>query len=150
MGWLAEMLRRGEGCAKNWRQAALWAAKAAAAPRTCDLILEDARLALKRGKTKSLDCDFNQLCYSLGWGLYWYHYGSTKEWTDCSEEDKAFGTRCLNFYCCCVELQQKSIYTFLLFWNRTVGVKDVGVMMGKLVWEGREENLLQGFEGRSE
>jgi hypothetical protein len=29
-----------------------------------------------------------------------------------------------------------------LFWNQTVGVKDVGVMIGKMVWEAREDNLV--------
>ena len=55
------------------------------------------------------------------------------------------GLRCLDCYCSCAERQQDSICTFLLSWNRTIGVKDVGAMIGKLVWEGREENLLKSF-----
>jgi hypothetical protein len=92
----------------------------------------------------------NQLCYTLGWGLYWYQYGS-EEWKGFIRDGKnAFGNRCLDYYCSCVELRQKSICTFLLCWNRSVGVKDVGHMIGKMVWEGREDNLLKGFEFRSE
>jgi hypothetical protein len=35
---------------------------------------------------------------------------------------------------------------FLWFWNRVVGVKDVGVMIGKMVWNGREACLIKQFD----
>jgi hypothetical protein len=63
---------------------------------------------------------------------------------------KDFGRHCLDFYCSCVELQQKSILMFLLCWNQTTGVKGPGQMIGKMVWEGRQDNLVKEFEARSE
>jgi hypothetical protein len=63
-------------------------------------------------------------------------------------EENAFPDLCLDYYCFCVELQQKSIFTFLLCWNQTVGVKDVGVLIGKMVWAGREDNLLKALEAK--
>jgi TPR repeat protein len=106
--------------------------------------LEDAQLALEKGMTEELACDFDQLCYTLGWGIYW-HYFRTKHWSIEAETVKAFGNRCLDYYCSCVEWQQKSIFAFLLCWNQTVGVKDVGVMIAKTVWEGREDDLVKPF-----
>jgi hypothetical protein len=108
-------------------------------------VLEEAKRALESRAMENLDCDFNQLCYLLGWGLYWYQY-ETERWNNESDEDQVFGNRCLEFYCYCVELQQKSIFTFLLFWNQTTGgVKGPGQMIAQMVWEGREANLLKGF-----
>jgi hypothetical protein len=92
---------------------------------------------------KELESDSNRLLYDLGWGLYWYEYGS-EYCTIQNDTNKVFANRCIDYYCSCVELQQKSIFTFLWFWNQTLGgVKDVGVMMAKMVWEGREENLVK-------
>jgi hypothetical protein len=148
LGWknsmhcLSEMLRNGEGCAKDLREAVICSAKGS------DLHffwnrLRDAGRALKSGATEHWDCDFNQLCYSLGWGLYWYQYGS-EEWNE--SDDQAFGNRCLDHYCSCVELQQKSIFTFLWFWNRTTGVKGPGQMIAQMVWEQRKDNMVQIFD----
>jgi hypothetical protein len=151
LGWktsmysLAKMFRDGEGCEKDLRQAAIWCAKGTEAYAFWE-VLKEAERAQKSGTTEDLDCDFNQLCYSLGWGLYWYQYGS-EDWNVQEDEDQAFGNRCLNFYCSCVELQQKSIFTFLLSWNRTTGgVKGPGQMVAQMVWEGREDNLVKNFE----
>jgi hypothetical protein len=140
---LAQMLRDGEGCAVDLRQAVLWSAKV-----DSDVFwdqLRQAKRALESRATEDLDCDFNQLCYSLGWGLYWYKYGSM-DWRHRSGKEKAFGNRCVDFYCSCVELQQKSIFTFLSHWNRTTGVKGPGQMIAQMAWEGREDNLVQRFE----
>jgi hypothetical protein len=141
MSCLAETLRNGEGCPKDLRQAAIWGGDSY---HFWDL-LGDARRALESGATDELDCDLNQLCYALGWGLYWYQY-KTWGWKNQSAENKAFCNRCLDFYCSCVELQQESIFTFLLFWNRTTGVKGPGQMIARVVWEGREDNLVKTFE----
>jgi hypothetical protein len=81
----------------------------------------------------------------LGWVLFWYQYG-TRHWKRQHDEKNAFGNRCLDYYCSCVELQQKSIFTFLLCWNRTTGVKGPGQMIAQMVWEQREDNLLETFE----
>jgi hypothetical protein len=144
MNWLARMFRNGEGCAKDLRQAVVWGAKGDRGVFWD--VLRDAKGAPESGATEDLDCDFDQLRYSLGWGLYWYMYG-TISWKMKSDESKAFGNRCLVFYCSCVESQQKSIFTFLWIWNRTTGgVKGPGQMIAQMVWEGREENLVKTFE----
>ena len=138
LGWrasmydLAKMLRDGDGCAKDLRQALIWSAKGSASRVFWD-VLDDARRALELETTEKLDCGFNQLCFALGWGLYWYEY-ETRIGNRRSEEN-VFGIHCLDFYCATMELQRESIFTFLLFWNRTVGVKDVGALIGKMVWE---------------
>jgi hypothetical protein len=139
LGWtgsmesLAELLNNAEGCEKDLRQAVIWSAKGRGSFVFWD-VLADTRRALESGATEELDCDFNQLCYLLGWGSYWYHH-ETWIWSRRSEELQTFGGDCLEFYCATMELQRESIFTFLLFWNRTVGVKDVGVLIGKMVWE---------------
>jgi hypothetical protein len=147
MSMLAEMLRNGEGCVKDLRQAVIWGAKGGS--RVFWKLLREARRALESGTTEALGCDFNQLCYTIGWGLYWYEYGS-KVWKKKSEVQKAFDIRCLDYYCSCVELQQNSIFTFLLFWNRTTGgVKGPGQMIAQMMWERREDNLGKKFEQNS-
>jgi hypothetical protein len=150
LGWkismdsLAEMLGNGDGCAKDLRQSAFWSVKGG-----CGVfwnLLERVRGALDDRTTEDLDFDFNQLCYSLGWGLYWYQYEMGR-WKYRFDEQKVFANRCLDFYCSCVELQQKSIFTFLLCWNRTTGgVKGPGQMIAQMVWEAKEENLVKIFE----
>jgi hypothetical protein len=102
-------------------------------------LLADAKRALESRATEDLDCDFNQLCYLLGWGLYWYQY-ETGRWNN----------QGLDYYCSCVELQQKSIVTFLLCWNRTTGVKPPGQIIAEMVWEGREDNLVKTFDEESD
>ena len=149
LGWkyamdsLAFMLKNGIVCAKDLRQAVIWSAKGGSYEFW--KLLGDAKEALESGTTEELDCDFNQLCYGLGWGLYWYQYEMGR-WNTQIDENKLFGNRCLDYFCSCVELQQKSIFTFLLCWKQSMGVKDVGTMIGKMVWEGREDNLMKMFE----
>jgi hypothetical protein len=149
LGWgismdlLARMLRKGEGFAKEFSQAVIWGAKGDS--YVFWILLTDAKSAFDNGALTDLDCDFNLLCYALGWGLYWYQYESWR-WNNYSDEIKDFGSHCLDFYCSCVELQQKSIFTFLLCWNQTTGIKGPGQMIAKMVWEGRQDNLVKGFE----
>jgi hypothetical protein len=152
LGWkesmdsLAPLLKEGVGCEKDLGQAVIWSA-IGDSYIFCDL-LEEAKEALERGATEDLECDFDQLCYSLGWGLYWYRYGSER-WNEQDNENRLFGNRCLDFYCSCVELQQKSIFIFLLCWNRTTGgVKGPGQMIAQIVWEGRGNTLVKAFEQR--
>jgi hypothetical protein len=147
LGWedsmqkLAEMLGSGKGCEKDLRQAVVLTAKGGT--RSFWWALEEAQQAFHSGTMDDVGCDFNQLCYSLGWGFYWYQY--------CRYEsnDYDFSKGCLDYYCSCVELQQESIFTFLLCWNRTTGVKPPGQMIAEMVWEGREDNLLKAFDQRS-
>jgi TPR repeat protein len=127
---------------RDFLEAAIWSAKAKSVGRF-EALLEHACAAWE-GRTEGMLCDAKKMHYSLGWGLYWYIYG-TDYWNDFKAEDKLFSMRCLDYYCSCVELQQKSILTFLMFWNRTAGVKEVGVMIGKRVWEEREDNLVKSF-----
>jgi hypothetical protein len=143
MGWLSGMLYDGKGCERDLRKAAIWSAKKDSV--VFWMLLADARRAFEEDTTEDLDCDFNQLCYALGWGLYWYLYDS-EAWHQQDDEDQVFGNQCLDYYCSCVELQQKSIFTFLLCWNRTVGVKGPGQMIAQLVWEEREDNVVKRFE----
>jgi hypothetical protein len=150
LGWkfsmdsLAIMLRHGKGCEKDLRQAVIWSAKGHSSAFWHRL--GDAARALESRAMENLDCYFDQLCFSLGWGLYWYQYGS-QLWNHKSDDPQAFGNRCLDFYCSCVEQQQKSIFTFLLCWNRTTGVvKGPGQMIGQLVWDARGDNLVKNFE----
>jgi hypothetical protein len=149
LGWeesmnsLAIMLKNGVGCEKDLREAVIWSAKGDSG--WFWYMLRTAGSALLRKTTDSLECDFNQLCYTLGWGLYWYQY-ETGRWKNQRDEGQAFGSRCLDYYCSCVYLQQKSIWTFLLCWNRTTGgVKGPGQMIAQIVWQGREDNLVKQF-----
>jgi hypothetical protein len=155
LGWnssmsrLADMLREGEGCEKDLRQAAIWSAKGDYSSKFWD-ILKTTGVAFKDETTEKLDCDFDQLCYSLGWGLYWYQY-ETGRWKSRSVEAQIWGNRCLDYYCSCDEMQQKSIFTFLLCWNQTTrGVKGPGQMIAQMVWEGRVDNLLKRFRSPRE
>jgi hypothetical protein len=146
MGQLSEMLRDGEGCEKDLRQAVILSAKGDSWV-FWDMLEEG---ALESGATEDLDCDFNEFCHAFGWGLYWYLYDS-EEWNEKSDEIEDVGERCLDYYCSCLELQQKSIFTFLLFWNRTTGrVREPGRIIAQMVWEGREENLVIEFGDEEE
>jgi hypothetical protein len=154
LGWqpgmfmLAKLLRDGDGCEKDLRRAAILGAKGSWG--TFVDVLDDALNALEGESTVGLDCDFDQLCYVLGWGFYWYQF-EMGSWSNLNDEQKAFGIRCMDYYCSCVELQQKSIFTFLWWWNQaTGGVKGPGHMIVQMVWEGREENLVKSFEEEPE
>jgi hypothetical protein len=114
------------------------------------------------GKDEYCDCDFNGLCYSLGWGLYWYMYSDRRwgpgrgaayrtreaqligDWED--KKGKSFRDHCCNYYSSCVQLQRKSIFTFLWCWNRTTGVKEPGRMIAQFVWNAREDNLVKHID----
>jgi TPR repeat protein len=147
LGWknsmdpLAGMLRNGEGCRRDSRQAAIWSAtggKSSVFWALLDQIRPD------YGGPTDLDCNFDQVCYALGWGIYWYVHGS-ESWNQQTREHYTFDICCLIHYCSCVELQQESIFTFLMCWKRTIGVMDVGQMIAEMVWEGRADNLLKTF-----
>jgi TPR repeat protein len=125
----------------DFRQSVVWAAKSLCGPFWT--LQRDLMMAEEQEERPE---DFDQHCYSLGWGLYWYQHG-TGNWRNQQEERQAFGNRCLDYYCSCVEVLQKSIFTFLLCWKQWLRVKDVGGMSGKMVWEEREENLVKEFGG---
>jgi TPR repeat protein len=144
MSWLANMLMEGEGCAKDWRQALIWSAKGNAS--VFQRILDEAKRKSEGKAAEDLDCNASQLCYTMGWALFWSIHGDER-WNGLTDTDKTFGNRCLDYYCACIELQQKSLFTFLLCWNQMAGgVKGPGQMIAKMVWEGREDNLVKVFE----
>jgi hypothetical protein len=149
MDWMAITLRTGEGCTRDLRQAVIWSVKGSDSKVFWE-VLGEAERALGIGARADLGCDFNQLCYFLGWGLYWYLYGR-EDWNKQRTPYKAFASHCLDYYCSCVELQQESIFTFLMFWKRsTGGGKDVRQLIGKMVWEERETRLVRNFEQKQE
>jgi TPR repeat protein len=84
-------------------------------------------------------------CYLLGRGLYFHQYGGEFWNNDLDSLTQAFGEECLDFFCDCIDLQQESIFTFLMFWNRIVGIKGPGQMIGQMVWKEREKNLVKSF-----
>jgi hypothetical protein len=88
----------------------------------------------------------DELCYALGWGLYWYMFDPDDPDFD---DDYAMADSYVDYYCSCIELQQKSIWTFLWCWNQTVGVKDIGCMIAKMVWDGRADNLVKKFGAKA-
>jgi hypothetical protein len=128
------------GCERDLRQSVIWLSEVSS--EDFWNVAEGVRKVVESDQTGNLDGNFkDQICYTLGWGLYWYQFG-TAEWNNRTNEQKAFGNRCLDYYCSCVELQQKSIFTFLLCWNRTTGIKGPGQMIAQMVWEDKENNLL--------
>jgi TPR repeat protein len=149
LGWensmeqLVKMYRDGNGCEKDLRQAAMWSAQSD--PEAFWNFLKDSLVTFLAGEKDNLNNDFDQLCYTLGWGLYWYEYDAD-EWKKTDLND-LFGSRCLKYYCLCVELQQKSIVTFSLCWNKTVGAKAPGQLIARMVWAEREDNLMKSMLG---
>jgi hypothetical protein len=140
LGWktamdlVAEMLIDRESCESNVRQAIRWSARGKYANVFWDMLKAEAENDLVK----------DELRYLLGEGLYWYLYQSNA-WYDCGTTQKIFGESCMDFFCANVELQQKSIWTFLLCWKQRGLVKEVGVLIGKRVWEERADNLVQQF-----
>jgi hypothetical protein len=100
-------------------------------------------LIAKEKKLPKWNCDFSRLCYLWGWGLYWYYDPSPQQWNNCTTVHKVFGNQCLDYYCSCVQVQQKSIWTFLLWWKQQGLLKEVGVLIAQRVWEERAENLIE-------
>ena len=89
-------------------------------------------------------CDLSRLAMELGKGLYWYHF-ETPLWRRRMDIGKKLGTKCLEYYCELIDLQQEAIFLFLLFWNETTGVKGPGQIIGQMVWKGRCDCLVKYF-----
>jgi hypothetical protein len=152
MGWKPAMeilifLLREEGGAKNFREAVVWAGLGAY-KQLYDLtdVVMDGEL-----EREGLG-DYQEMCYLIGWGFYWYQYQRKDPLGGGFSSFRVFNNKvkfifnCMDYYCMCFELQQKSIFLFLRFWNQTVGIKGPGVVIAKMVWKAREENLLERFE----
>jgi hypothetical protein len=87
----------------------------------------------------------NEMCYAAGLELYWSMYKNTY-WSRQSGDMKVLGLSCLNYYCENVQMQRKSIFMFLMHWNRVVAVPELGEMIAKMVWKGREECLVKSLK----
>jgi hypothetical protein len=134
------------GCERDLRQAVIWLSKGNS--EKFWILLGAIRQILE--ESGNLDVNFkDQFCYRLGWGLYWHQYGS-EDWNNRTNEEKALGNFCLDYYCSCVEQQQKSIFTFLSCWNRSMGIKGPGQMIAQMVWEDKENNLVEPFALQSD
>lgn len=89
--------------------------------------------------------NLNKLIMELGKCVYWWHiYLDNDDKCDDKFDDSKFynsvkscAKKCLDYYCLCIDLQQESIFLFLHFWNKNTNIKDVGKMIGKLVWNDR-------------
>jgi hypothetical protein len=131
---LANILRTGDGCEANVAAAVFLCARG-----NLQWFWEILREVVEK---KLRGVDYHPIYYALGWGMYWYMDGS-EELKIQRKKDAEYGNRCMRFYCSKLELQQRSIFTFLLCWNQaTGGVKDIGWMTAQMVWEGRETNLV--------
>lgn len=84
----------------------------------------------------------NILTMAIGNGLYWYVYDDG--WKNRQpEKTRRFSEKCFKYYCDAIELQQKSIFTFLWCWCQPLGncgrQKDVGRLIAKMVWKTRND-----------
>ena len=146
LGWqdarlyLSQMFYRGRVVEKDLVQAVYWGSETDS--HWFWVALMGAAKAWNDQAFDDLDCDFNRLAMELGKGLYWYKFG-TEEWDKRDEAAREFGVKCLDYYCETLELQQAAILLFLLFWNKTTGVKGPGRMIGQIVWEGRYDCLVK-------
>jgi len=77
------------------------------------------------------------LKFHLGKGLYWNHRFKMTTITDLTEKENLFIKECIDCYCTTIDRIQNSILLFLLFWNKNNGIKDVGKIIGQIVWNER-------------
>jgi hypothetical protein len=124
-----DLLRRRE----QWTTAARWAAEG-------DSGLFWFLLGNVREWVEEDEESWDQVCYAVGAGLYWHDQGKER-WDSDKAKNNAFSEKCLDYFCECCDLQQESLVTFLVFWKKNVGVKELGVMIGKMVWEQRAETV---------
>jgi len=97
--------------------------------------------AIIHSEYRTTQCDFNVLMMYLGKGLYWRKSLMRIQYTD--DEVQKFKLQCLEYYCSKIDLQQAAIFTFLLCWKRaTYALKGIGIVIAKMVWDGRYENLI--------
>jgi hypothetical protein len=92
-----------------------------------------------------LGCDFSELCFELGKGLYFSIYDSAAWKSDLNSRWKDFGEKVLDYYVAAVNLQMQAVFCFLVVWNRLTGVKEVGRIIAQMVWETREKHLVTPF-----
>jgi TPR repeat protein len=134
MNSLGKSFLTGWGCVQDLRQAMIWGAKA----------MSDTYFSVRNMVKKHLLDEerlevpvFNEYCFWLGWGLYWYLDDDISGWLD---------SNLLDCYIACDTEQKKALTTFLVFWNQTTGVKGPGQMIGQMVWKAKGRNLLVRFD----
>jgi hypothetical protein len=81
------------------------------------------------------------LAYELGRALYFdvYHESLFKY---NQKYSGGFAEKCLDFYCDNIDLTQSAIVTFLAFWKQRGMNRDVGILIGKMVWSQRDVLLI--------
>jgi TPR repeat protein len=93
------------------------------------------------GKMEICGGNVDRFCYCLGAGLFWHGHGMPM-YNRQPLETTAVLEQALEYYCLNVDLQQESLLTFLMFWNRRSNVKQVGSIIAKMVWNEREDKLI--------
>jgi hypothetical protein len=71
--------------------------------------------------------------------MYWELY-RTKQWKGQLPKVRKFTEKALDLYCEIAEKELNVLWTFLLCWNRTIGVKDVGKMIAKELQKNLEKH----------
>lgn len=79
------------------------------------------------------------IVFEVGKLLYWVFH--CPEETNYSIEFKKWLDRSLQFYCNNIDLRQKSVFTFLWIWKKLGGVKDVGKIIAKIIWNVSSDSL---------
>lgn len=98
-------------------------------------------------KKNLMDPNCTSLPLQIGRTMYWQFYQSKQLNYLTRGEIIEFGEKCMDYYCEMMDLQQQSIFSFLLSWNYvTGGMKDVGKLIAKMVWDVRYENAIKKFD----
>jgi hypothetical protein len=112
---------------------ALWWCGRAKKEYNFNQLVERIRSAYLKGQ---IDADKkNEVFCRLGEAMYW-QFERPLAYKGRFLEENALMAKCLEFYLECVDLECRSIYTFLLCWNLlTRGVKGPGQIIAKMVYE---------------
>jgi hypothetical protein len=80
-----------------------------------------------------------EIRYIFGREMYW-ELSDTKQWKGQLPKVRKFSAKALDLYCEIAEKELNVLWTFLLCWNRTTGVKDVGKMIAKELQKNLEKH----------
>jgi len=100
--------------------------------------------SLKYEAYEESGCDPNILALEIGKKQYWWFYGHFP-FREHVDKEAVTAKKYLKYYCYMMELQQQSIFQFLYYWNEMGGIKDIGKMIAKKVWESRYTNPIKSF-----
>lgn len=151
IGTLSEFFYYGDGGKQNLIEAIRWSANGQTG-KFCNMLKKVYKFfdgLFDDDEEFEIWVDGNTLAWELGRGLFWYMQGLIEKGLDQDEID--FGTSCLKYYCDSIDLQQKSIYTFLWCWNKVfnedfLDSKKLGRFIAQMVWDGRQENFIQDYD----